>query len=231
MANADSPFAPRLTLRRALRFSGTRPGFYFIFSFTLPSWNSRAVSTSAIHKSGPTIGENQQEAARSQISSRTSPQPSIGYLKRISNTKLSRNSASRIYQLVTSHVPLNAYLSRFKLVENAQRPTCGAANEDSTHFLLHCPTYPYERWPLVCAAGMRVKPLTTETKRPTDSTQLSRQMSKTPLLTQTTPNDVWLATIPLPPHPLYPLVTVHARTHPVLQRIPYSDEGGTRATK
>jgi len=56
-------------------------------------------------------------------------------------------------------------------------------------------------------------------------------MSKTPLLTQTTPNDVWLATIPLPPHPLYPLVTVHARTHPVLQRIPYSDEGGTRATK
>jgi len=73
-ANADSPFAPRLTPRRALGFLGTRPAFYFILSFTLHSWDLRAASTSVIHKSGPTNGENQQEAARSQNSSRTSPQ-------------------------------------------------------------------------------------------------------------------------------------------------------------
>ena len=51
-------------------------------------------------------------------------------------------------QLAISHVPLNAYLHKFKLVDKPQCPACGADNEDVEHFLLKCPAYAHERWAL-----------------------------------------------------------------------------------
>ena len=43
------------------------------------------------------------------------------------------------------HVPLNAYLHRFKRKESAQCPACGARKETPQHFLLECPAYAHER--------------------------------------------------------------------------------------
>ena len=74
--------------------------------------------------------------------------PSAHFLRRISNSNISRKSASMITQLLTEHIPLNAYLKRFKLVDNARCPACGHSSETVTHFLLHCPTYAHERWTL-----------------------------------------------------------------------------------
>ena len=50
--------------------------------------------------------------------------PSDIFIKLISDDKLSRNDASRIFQLRTGHVPLNAYLERFKRVDRASCPAC-----------------------------------------------------------------------------------------------------------
>ena len=44
--------------------------------------------------------------------------PSTSFLKRISSDHLTRNSASLISQLLVSHIPLNAYLHRFKRVDS-----------------------------------------------------------------------------------------------------------------
>ena len=91
---------------------------------------------------------------------KTSPSPS--FLKRISNPRLSRKSASLIAQLAISHVPLNAYLHKFKLVDKPQCPACGADKEDAEHFLLKCPAYAHERWALLQSAKKKKQLLTME---------------------------------------------------------------------
>ena len=71
--------------------------------------------------------------------------PSRRFLKLISNPKISRADTSKIFQIRSGHVPLNAYLHRFKRKESAQCPACGAQKETPQHFLLECPAYTHER--------------------------------------------------------------------------------------
>ena len=52
---------------------------------------------------------------------------------------------ARINQLRTGHVPLQAYLHRFKIEDSATCPTCGARKEDVPHYLWQCPTWWRER--------------------------------------------------------------------------------------
>jgi len=89
--------------------------------------------------------------------------PSIKFLKTISNPKLSCEAASRITQLRMQHAPLNSYLYRFKRVDSANCPACGAINEDIAHFLLFCPNYAHECWTLGRHARRRKKTLALET--------------------------------------------------------------------
>jgi ribonuclease HI/exonuclease III len=72
--------------------------------------------------------------------------PSQKFMKLISSKKIPRSIASKMYQLRSGHVPLNAYLHRFKRKTGAQCPACGAPKETPQHFLLECPAYAYERW-------------------------------------------------------------------------------------
>ena len=74
--------------------------------------------------------------------------PSTKFLRTISSPNLSRNEASKIAQLRLGHIPLNEYLHRFKRVDKANCPACGADVESITHFLLNCPMYAHERWAL-----------------------------------------------------------------------------------
>lgn len=71
------------------------------------------------------------------------------FLKLISDRSMSRKTASRIFQLRVGHVPLNEYLHRFKKTASAGCPACGGARETVAHFMLHCPSYAYERWALL----------------------------------------------------------------------------------
>jgi len=75
--------------------------------------------------------------------------PSQKFLKLISVPELSRKGASWLFQLRSSHIPLNVYLHRFKRTDNAQCPASGHHAETLQHFLLDCPAYTYERWPLM----------------------------------------------------------------------------------
>ena len=77
------------------------------------------------------------------------------YLKYISNENLSRRTASTIFQLRVGHPLLNQYLHRFKKVDNLQCPACGHPKETTKHFLLQCPKYAHERWPILNARGGR----------------------------------------------------------------------------
>lgn len=70
------------------------------------------------------------------------------FLSTISRADISCRSASLITQLLTEHVPLNSYLEKFKQVDNARCPACGAARESVSHFLLHCLGYAHKRWTL-----------------------------------------------------------------------------------
>jgi ribonuclease HI len=67
--------------------------------------------------------------------------------------KLTRQQASILVQLRTGHVPLQAYLYRFKLVETATCPSCGIKPETVTHFMLHCVSYVAQRRRLRRALG------------------------------------------------------------------------------
>ncbi|KAF8263025.1 hypothetical protein EI94DRAFT_1599373 [Lactarius quietus] len=70
-------------------------------------------------------------------------------MKLISNNKISRTDASKIFQLRSGHVPLNAYLHRhLKRKTDAQCPACGAPKETPQHFLIECPAYVHKRWKL-----------------------------------------------------------------------------------
>jgi hypothetical protein len=70
------------------------------------------------------------------------------FLAYISNQEISRKNASRVFQLRVGHSPLNQYLHRFKRVDNSRCPACGHPKETVEHFLLHCPSYDHERWPI-----------------------------------------------------------------------------------
>ena len=59
--------------------------------------------------------------------------------------KISRSDASKVFQLRSGHVPLNAYLFRFKREVSAQCPACGARKETPQYYLLECPAFAYER--------------------------------------------------------------------------------------
>ena len=94
---------------------------------------------------------------------KTAPSPS--FLKRISNPTRSitqKAATSLIAQLAISHVPLNLYLHKFKLVDKPQCPACGNGKEDVEHYLLKCPAYAHERWALSKSAK-KTKLLTMET--------------------------------------------------------------------
>ena len=79
--------------------------------------------------------------------------PSNAFLDTINNTKITRQASSLLSQLRIGHIPLNSYLYKFKLVNSSRCPACGAAVESIHHFLLTCPNYSYERWPLIQKTG------------------------------------------------------------------------------
>jgi len=89
--------------------------------------------------------------------------PLKSFLKRLSNSSLSRTASSLISQLAITHIPLNAYLKRFKKVDSARCPACGADEESVEHFLLTCPGYMYERWMFKKEATKLSKTLNLET--------------------------------------------------------------------
>jgi hypothetical protein len=89
--------------------------------------------------------------------------PSPRFLHALSNTNISRRSASHITQLYIGHVPLNVYLKRFKRADSARCPACGADHESVRHFLMECPIYTHKRWILAEKLSRRKKVLTLET--------------------------------------------------------------------
>jgi len=82
----------------------------------------------------------------------TAPDTSSPYSKKFleltNDDRISRKAASLIYQLRSGHVPLNAYLHRFKRADSARCPACGEEQETPEHFLVRCPAYAHERWPI-----------------------------------------------------------------------------------
>lgn len=86
--------------------------------------------------------------------------PSASFLHAISNTNLSRRSASLITQLYIGHVPLNDFLKKIKRTDSARCPACGAGSETVAHYLLECPIYAHERWILAKRLSKRGKPMT-----------------------------------------------------------------------
>ena len=74
--------------------------------------------------------------------------PSAYILQLISSNDLPRTLSSLISQILTNHIPLNAYLFKIKKVNSARCPACGASHETIRHVILTCPIYVFERWPL-----------------------------------------------------------------------------------
>ena len=88
--------------------------------------------------------------------------PSVYLLRLISKTDLPRRLASLITQLRLQHIPLNAYLKRFKLVNSVRCLACGANAKTVSHFLLQCPSYAHEQWALERNLRRRKKALMLE---------------------------------------------------------------------
>lgn len=68
------------------------------------------------------------------------------FIKLISDDRLSRKDTTRICQLRTGHIPLNAYPHRIGRAEGMRCPACGYLKEDMKRFLLDCPSYTHKRW-------------------------------------------------------------------------------------
>ena len=83
------------------------------------------------------------------------------FLVLTSNHRIQRKMTSLIFQLRVGHAPLNRYLHRFKKVDSARCPACGEQYETVEHFLLHCPKYAHECWPMLQKLR-RAVPSTTE---------------------------------------------------------------------
>lgn len=98
--------------------------------------------------------------------------PLSKFNKLISNDRLSRQDASRICQLRTGHVPLNAFLEKIKRVDEARCPACGHPKEDAKHYLMDCPKYAHERWALYRSC---------KAKRPTMKDLLNEESMMIPL--------------------------------------------------
>ena len=79
----------------------------------------------------------------------TVPPASKKFLTLTSDDRISKQQSSLLFQLRVGHAPLNAYLHRFKKVESARCPACGYKRENVDHFMLKCPKYDHERWPLL----------------------------------------------------------------------------------
>lgn len=91
-----------------------------------------------------------QESPRAQkLKNIDSSLPSPKFLKLTSSPEISRQGASWLFQLRTGHFPLNACLHRVKRAETASCPACRHHKETTQHFLLDCPIYAHERWPLI----------------------------------------------------------------------------------
>ena len=88
--------------------------------------------------------------------------PSTYILHLISSNDLPRAASSLITQILTNHIPLNAYLYKIKKVDSARCPACGASHETIRHMLLKCPTYAFERWPLEQRLKKKRKELSLE---------------------------------------------------------------------
>ena len=101
------------------------------------------------------------------------------YLKYISSGKISRKTASTIFQLRVGHAPLNAYLHRFEKVDSAQCPACGHPKETPEHYLLHCPKYAHERWLILRQSGGRPPKITQLLANPKFLTPLANYMEAT----------------------------------------------------
>ena len=85
-----------------------------------------------------------RNSPRYERSARYDPKtPSSNFMKIAA--KLTRRQASILIQLCTGHVPLQAYLYRFKLAETPTCPSCGIKPETVSHYLLHCVTYVAQR--------------------------------------------------------------------------------------
>lgn len=82
------------------------------------------------------------------------------FLALISDHMIPRRMASLIFQLRIGHSPLNSYLHRFQKVDSARCPACGDRRETTEHFLLQCPKFAHERWPLLALFNMRTPTLT-----------------------------------------------------------------------
>jgi hypothetical protein len=85
-----------------------------------------------------------RKSMRYERSARYDPKtPASNFMK--ITAKLTRHQASILIQLRTGHIPLQAYLHRFKLAETPTCPSCGTEPETVSHFLLHCITYVAQR--------------------------------------------------------------------------------------
>jgi ribonuclease HI len=80
--------------------------------------------------------------------------PSNKYRKLI--VELPRRFASTLTQLRTNHVPLQAYLHKFKLADSPICPHCEEAPETVTHFIMFCPKFAAQRRQLRISLGQDV---------------------------------------------------------------------------
>ncbi|KAI0298315.1 hypothetical protein BC826DRAFT_951267 [Russula brevipes] len=137
---------------------------------------SLAAKLSAKHRATWRTSERGTKMAKIDVST-----PSRKFIDSISHHDISRSTASLIAQMRINHVPVNAYLYRFKKVESARCFACGTDTEDVTHFLLECPTYAHERWALARQAKKLKKPLKIETLlgNPAMTTALATYIEKT----------------------------------------------------
>jgi len=110
---------------------------------TNPSAVKRAHNNHLKHKWTTTWQKSDKGRKMHQIDSSTHK-----FLNTISSDKITCSTASLISQLRLTHTPLNSYLKRFKRMDSARCPACGADEETIEHFLLFCPVYAYERWAL-----------------------------------------------------------------------------------
>jgi zinc-binding in reverse transcriptase len=79
----------------------------------------------------------------------TIPPTSQKFLTLISDHRIPRRMASLIFQMRVGHTPLNSFLHRIQKVDSARCPACGDPRETVEHFLLRCPKYAHECWPLL----------------------------------------------------------------------------------
>jgi hypothetical protein len=113
--------------------------------------------------------------------------PSPKFVKLISDPKISRKGASWLFQLRTGHFPLNEYLFRFKRAESTKCPACGHPSETPQHFLLDCPTYAHERWPLIARKGREGRKYANIIGKPANAITLINFIHATGRLTYTPP--------------------------------------------